>query len=277
MSCRLRTVCVPIWGRWNRPLPRGIAMRRQTINNVKGKIIAAGLYRPARFLFDHLDRARLVERRQRRNFYRALIRPGDLCFDVGANIGDYTDAPVSLGARVIAIEPQPACIDELRARFAGDLFVTIVPVAVGEAERTAKLFLREHTNVASLIEGWGGYHNLDAFDVPVKTLDQLIKRYGHPKYIKIDVEGFELPVIRGLHSKVELISFEYHLRDKDDCAAKLQIIHLLRQFGEVQFAALGEGETDWSIRWTGLDDFLKVFPERMPSTLALGDIFCKFV
>jgi FkbM family methyltransferase len=120
-------------------------------------------------------------------FYRALIRPGDLCFDVGANIGDYTDALVWLGARVIAIEPQPACIDELRARFSGGQFVTVVPVAVGEAECSAKLFLREHANVGSLIEDWGGYDNVDAVDVPVKTLDQLIKTYGHPKYIKIDV------------------------------------------------------------------------------------------
>jgi len=64
--------------------------------------------------------------------------------------------------------------------------------------------------------------------VPIKTLDQLIATYGRPKYIKIDVEGYELPVIGGMHAKIDLISFEYHL-NKDDCAAKLQIIEYLKQ------------------------------------------------
>jgi hypothetical protein len=68
-----------------------------------------------------------------------------------------------------------------------------------------------------------------------------------------------------------LISFEYHLR-KEDCAAKLQIIELLSQLGELQLAVLGEGATDWTTGWIRLDAFLKVFPERMPATAALGDI-----
>ena len=56
----------------------------------KVKLIEKGLYRPARFLIDHLvDRHRLGYHLRRRNFYRQMISPGDLCFDVGANIGDY--------------------------------------------------------------------------------------------------------------------------------------------------------------------------------------------
>jgi 16S rRNA A1518/A1519 N6-dimethyltransferase RsmA/KsgA/DIM1 with predicted DNA glycosylase/AP lyase activity len=73
--------------------------------------------------------ARSQERRRRQNFYRQLIAPGDLCFDVGANIGDYTDTFLALGARVIAVEPQPSCADELRSRFAGNDRVTVLPVA----------------------------------------------------------------------------------------------------------------------------------------------------
>lgn len=220
--------------------------------------------------------ARSQERRRRQNFYRQLIAPGDLCFDVGANIGDYTDTFLALGARVIAVEPQPSCADELRSRFAGNDRVTVLPVALGATEGMAILFLREHHLVASLIEDWEGRENIGAVEVPTSTLDRLVVAYGRPKYVKIDVEGYELPVICGLHSKVELMSFEYHLR-KEDCAAKLQIIELLSQLGELRLAVLGEGASDWTIRWTRLDDFLKVFPERMPSTAALGDIFCQFI
>lgn len=180
-------------------------MRRQTFSNAKSKLIAAGLYRPARFLADHvLYPARSRDRRKRQNFYRQLIAPGDLCFDVGANIGDYTETLVSLGARVVAVEPQPACIDELRARFAGNDRVTVVPVALGATEGAARLFLREWTGLASLHPDWEGRGHLSSVQVPISTIDRLIATYGRPKYIKIDVEGYELPVISGLHSKIEL-------------------------------------------------------------------------
>ena len=44
--------------------------------------------------------------------------------------------------------------------------------------------------------------------VPVITLDSLIAKYGRPAFCKIDVEGFELEVLRGLHQPIPGISFE---------------------------------------------------------------------
>src|SRR6266481_9284314 len=49
-----------------------------------------------------------------RHFYRQFIQPGDLVFDVGANIGGKTAAFLSLGARVVAVEPNPVCAHRLR-------------------------------------------------------------------------------------------------------------------------------------------------------------------
>jgi soluble P-type ATPase len=63
------------------------------------------------------------------------------------------------------------------------------------------------------------------------------------------VEGYELPVIGGMQAKIDLISFEYHL-NKDDCAAKLQIIENLKP----RLAIIGEGATDWTIPWASLND-----------------------
>ena len=47
--------------------------------------------------------------------------------------------------------------------------------------------------------------------VELITLDHAIETYGLPNYIKIDVEGFELPVVRGLSKAVALVSFECNL------------------------------------------------------------------
>jgi Methyltransferase FkbM domain len=123
-----------------------------------------------------------------------------------------------------------------------------------------------------LIEGWESRDNVGAVDVPIKTLDQLITAYGRPKYIKIDVGGYELPVIRGLHTKVDLMSFEYHL-NKDDFSAKLQIIEYIKRFGDLPLGIVGEGAPVWSLQWAKLDEFLTVFPDRIPNSAHVGDIF----
>jgi FkbM family methyltransferase len=239
----------------------------------KVKLIETGLYRPARLLIDHLvDRHRLGYHLRRRNFYRQMISPGDLCFDVGANIGDYTDALVSLGASVIAVEPQPSCVKELKARFAHNDRVIVVPVALGANEGSAEFFLREQTWLSDFIEEMEDRENVGSILVPIKTLDQLITTYGKPKYLKIDVEGYELPVIMGLNSKIELISFEYCLNEGDS-AAKLRIIEYLKRFGVLRLALLRDRAADWTVPWAELEDFLTVFPGGIANEAGVGDSF----
>jgi hypothetical protein len=63
--------------------------------------------------------------------------------------------------------------------------------------------------------------------VEVKTLDHLIARYGLPKFIKIDVEGYEAQVLAGLNSAVRYLSFEFtpELMDEaEKCVARLERI-----------------------------------------------------
>jgi hypothetical protein len=55
-------------------------------------------------------------KRKLKRFYRQFIQPDDLCFDIGAHLGNRSDAWISLGARVIAVEPQPACISFLKKK-----------------------------------------------------------------------------------------------------------------------------------------------------------------
>src|ERR1044072_8317208 len=65
------------------------------------------------------------------SFYRGLIEPQGLCFDIGANIGNRTEMLREIDARVIAVEPQGSCVKELRDKFVDDSEVVIVASAVG--------------------------------------------------------------------------------------------------------------------------------------------------
>ncbi len=57
--------------------------------------------------------------------YRQFVQPGDLVFDIGAHVGDRVAAFRRLGARVVAVEPQPALVRTLRLLFGRDAAVTI--------------------------------------------------------------------------------------------------------------------------------------------------------
>jgi FkbM family methyltransferase len=172
-------------------------------------------------------------------FYRGLIRPGSLCFDVGANLGLKTSLFLDAGARVIAIEPQPACVDVLRRDYGHRSGVTVVASAVGAAEGEAELFLCDQSSTTSsmsrrFISG-GRFAETSTWRrkiiVPTTTLDALISEYGVPDYCKIDVEGYEANVLAGLSHPLPLISFEFSREFMDDaraCASRLEAIGLSR-------------------------------------------------
>jgi FkbM family methyltransferase len=162
---------------------------------------------------------KFMGRRQLFRFYSQFIRPGDLVFDVGANVGVYTEVFAALGAVVVAIEPNPRCarVLQLLARrhpvhvelcAAGDqngrktlqicethLLSTLAPRAEDAARRSP-----EHRAAKWLAE----------IEVEVKTLDSLAQSYGVPRFVKIDAEGFDDRVISGMSFEPSAISFEYY-------------------------------------------------------------------
>lgn len=168
-------------------------------------------------------------------FYATLIHPGDLCFDVGAHVGNRTAAWTRLGARVVAVEPQPLLMGWLRRRYGRASGVMLIEAAVGRTPGRAVLrHDPRNPTVSTLSEGWmaavgrdpsfGRVQWREAATVSVTTLDALIAAHGRPALCKIDVEGFEAEALHGLSAALPLVSFEFipaAIGVARDCLARL--------------------------------------------------------
>ena len=127
-----------------------------------------------------------------------LVKPGDVCWDIGANAGAYTLPMARLGARVYAFEPVPHSRRTLEraVRLACVSNVSVLPLALSDRHGPARMSVP--------VEGFYGGFYMAALDdggeveVEVTTIDRLVESgIPLPDFIKCDVEGAEGRVLDG--------------------------------------------------------------------------------
>jgi len=183
--------------------------------------------------------------------YGRFINAGDLAFDVGSHVGDRVACFRRLGARVVAVEPQPALAQTLRLLHRRDPQVVIEETAVGRQAGSAELHLNprnptvstlstELITAASRAPAWQAQHWTRRVQVPITTLDRLIELHGVPTFIKIDVEGLEAQVLGGLSRPVPALSFEFTTIQRP---VALEAIDRCEHLGYARFnVAIGESQ-----------------------------------
>lgn len=198
---------------------------------------AAALSRSLRVY--HGDRGR---NRAMDALYRRFLRPGDLAFDIGAHVGDRISSFRRLGARVVALEPQPGPARVIRLLHGRDPDVALLRAAAGDAAGEVVLHVNSANPTVSTASGafidaaggaggWEGQVWDRTITVPCLTLDHLIRTHGRANFIKIDVEGFEDRVLAGLSEPVPALSFEFTTIARDVARRCLDRLAALGPYG----------------------------------------------
>ena len=217
--------------------------------------------------------------------HQQLVPDCALVFDIGAHVGDRTGSFLRLGATVVALEPQPRVFRALRLIYGKHANAVLLPVAAGAAMDESDLHLNpRNPTVATLsrdfitaADGARGWMN-EVWDQTVKvrttTLDQLIQQYGRPDFIKIDVEGHEADVLRGLSDPVPMLSFEFTTIQRDVAFA---CVERLMSLGRYEFNfSLGETHALLNEIWLGPDALCDEI-SKLPHDANSGDVFARLV
>lgn len=224
-----------------------------------------------------------------RSHYRSFVPDGGLAFDIGAHVGSRVRAFASLGARAVALEPQPSLASFMTRIFARNPKVEVLPSAVGAEVGTTDLFLCESNPTVATTSaewaaaapakaGWERVAFTDRATVPQTTLDALIERFGTPDFAKIDVEGSEDEVLAGLSRPLPSLSFEFLPADRDVALRAAVRLERLAETAGVHYEynfSLGEQlRLVMRERWWSAEE-LRAYLAEIPDDGPSGDVYAR--
>ncbi len=218
-------------------------------------------------------------------FYRQFLPPGSLAFDIGSHVGNRTRAWRNLGARVIAVEPQPDFFRLLQLLYGRDPKVNLEPCGIAAQAGQGRLWISSATpTVSTCTQEWvDDAKSARRFEsvrwdqnisIELRSLQELVDQHGLPDFCKIDIEGGEEDALRGLRVPVPALSFE--------CIAALtgraqRCVDRLMELGSYEFRYSKLETMRWSSdRWLSpaeMRSFLSALPQDGPA----GDIYARLV
>lgn len=217
-------------------------------------------------------------------FYSQFVKRGDLCFDVGANVGRRTKVFLKLKATVVAVEPQEHCMIKLQKKYGSNNRVTLVQKAVGQTKGQMEMMLCDSHSLSSLSKNWvqsvkdSGRYAACTWDktvtVSVVSLDDLISQYGKPAFMKIDVEGYEYEALKGLSQPVKAICFEFTPEFID---STINCVEHLSKIGPAEFNYCLENKPTSFVlsNWCTAEQMREKL-DSLCSEKIVGDIYVKF-
>lgn len=216
-------------------------------------------------------------------FYNQFITKSSLVFDVGANVGSRTKLFLNMGARVVAFEPQPNLYNHLKDHLDIVRKVKIEQLALGDQRSIKQMLICEAHVLSSLSKRWinatqksGRFSNYNwekSIDVNVSTLDEQIIKYGIPDFIKIDVEGYELEVLKGLSKEITCIVFEF---TSEEIEQTFKCIDYLNSLSNCLFRVSFGEEHKFTRPWKSCIDFKgELHNDCIDKSNCWGDIFVK--
>jgi FkbM family methyltransferase len=203
--------------------------------NTSGQVVSRRLYgrtlhldvsrgNPQRLLY--LEGERFIAEQE---IVRGLIRPGLAAIDVGANIGYYAlmlAHYLGSSVEIICIEPEPENLAELRRNIEVNRMANVTILAAGAAAEDGFAGLLTGINGRIVSENRG--------EARVKTL--ALNNFADRSigFIKIDVEGYELDVLRGAMTLIERqrpnLFIEVHPRFQSDPVGVRRLLELVSTY-----------------------------------------------
>lgn len=226
-------------------------------------------------------------RKKRREFYLQFLDSGDIYFDVGANFGNRIDPIIDDGISIVAIEPQPKCIKKLKRKFGNR--ITLITKGVGAKKDVMTMFLAKAHTISTFSKDFikdtqesgrfSKYKWEKEIEVEVETLDNIISEYGKPTFMKIDVEGFEFEVLKGLNTPIKYISCEYTVPERKDSLLNCidRIVEISGEKNVVFNYSVGES-MKWALeKWITPTKMKELAVSQSFIDTDFGDIYSKII
>ena len=215
--------------------------------------------------------------------YKNILKKDFLCFDIGANIGNKTETLLKHSSKVVCVEPQPNCVTKLKNRFNFNNNVIIVNKGCGPKIGTSRLFISQYDTLSTMSEEFIETTKKERFngvswnshiDVDVTTLDSLISEYGLPHFCKIDIEGYESEVLKGLTQPIPCISLEFTPELKEN---SFKCIDILLKLDKDYLFNYSEGESDLFTfnKWISGDEMKDFLLKNNDFKISFGDLYAK--